>query len=248
MKEKIKIFDDKKYIFIISTLIIVLFLLFYGPKLLSIIPYFKIKHIVIDGNSALSRQDVLDILNVEQGQSIISYDKDAAIKRFQKTNVIKNVSIISDYPDTIKVVIRERVPVACVKMKINNKTFYYLVDDEAKVVSKRLALRNVNLPLMIIPYDRNNIDLTTNVKKTLYTLNVISYSGRRELKRIKQIEVIPSKNIIMVWLDDMQTKFIVKDFLRVRDFLEMKYILKRSEVSERNFRTIDLRFNDIIAR
>ena len=82
MKEKLKILEDRKYVALIFVAVFAVFVSFFGKKVLSYLPYFKIKKVVINGNRALSKADVLNILMVGRDESILTYNKDAAIKRF----------------------------------------------------------------------------------------------------------------------------------------------------------------------
>jgi cell division septal protein FtsQ len=250
MKAKLKILEDKKYVTLIFVGIFIIFVTFYGKKTLSYLPYFKIKRIVINGNRALSKGDVLNLLMVGRDESILTYNKDAALKRFNKTGIIKEIKIATVYPDTVKVYLREKYPIACIKSKKRGKVFYYLTDGDANIIAERSSMDGVNLPLIVLTRgSTDNIsELKENLKKTLYSLSVVGFNDKSDLERIKQLEIIAGSGKVIVWVDGFDKKFIVRDFLRVKDFLEIKSLLQRNEINNRRISTIDLRFNDIIAR
>ncbi len=250
IKKRFNVFDDRKYVFAAAGLIIVLFLVFYGKTLLSHVPYFKIKSIIIDGNRALKKDEVVKLLGVTQEDSIINFDTVTAIKRFKNTGIIKDIKIYTVYPNTLRVVLRERYPVACALIRKSGEDEYYLVDDEASIISGKLPARRENLPLLVLgdlkQFDKN--ELSENLKKTLYSLSVIYFNDKNDLKLIKKISFEPASNKVFVWVGKKNYCFIVKEFLKVRDFVEMKFLLSRSELVDRGVRKIDLRFDDIIAR
>lgn len=250
MKDKFNLFDDRKYIIYVACGILIVFIIMYGKTILSVIPYFKIKNVEIEGNRALSKRDVMSLLKVTDSDSIFLYDIEKARKRFIKTGIIKKIKIYPIYPSTLKVKIRERLPVAIVIINKNGKRINYLVDEEANIVSKRRNISGIKLPFIYIG-DINNYNrdyIKTNLKKTLYSLSVISFNDKNGFKRIKKIKFVEGKTKVYIWIDNNRKKFIVKDFLKVKHFIEIKHLLNRSEVSDRGFNTFDLRFDDIIAR
>ncbi len=240
---------EKKYIYIISGVILLLFVLIYGKTVLSYLPYFKIKNVEIEGNRVLSKKDILKILNIKNEDSIFFYDKKTAVKKFHETGIVKDIKIHSIYPNTLKVMIRERYPIACAKVIRKETVQHYLIDDEGGII-KKCKGRYPDLPLLIMDY--NNVDdiknYQLNIKRTLYSLSVIYFNNKRNFKRIKQIQPVPNKDKVKVWIDGLGTRFLVKDFLKVRDFLEMKYLLNNKKIVRQSFRRIDLRFDDIFAK
>ncbi len=244
------LFNDKKYIYMIGAIIVFAFVYFYGKPVLSSLSYFKIKNYVITGNGAFTYEDIKGIISQNNGDSTIDFDKKKAVKLLIKTGLIKNVIITIDYPSTVRISIRERVAVAIIRFKKENSLTYFLVDDEAKVITKRTNVTGIKLPIIVLPETVVTPPkvLRGYIKKTLYTLGVISFKNRNDLRRIKLIKFVPEKSKVFIWLDSMRQSFIVKDFLRVKNFLEMKHLLKRREITRQSLTTIDLRFNDIIAR
>ena len=150
----------------------------------------------------------------------------------------------------MKVFLREKYPIACIKSKKAGKAIYYLTDEDGNIIAQRSSMTGVVLPLIILTKgsSQNIGELKNNLKKSLYSLSVIAFNDKSDLERIKQIEIISGSSKVIVWIDGFDKKFIVRDFLKVRDFLEIKSLLSKREINNRRITTIDLRFDDIIAR
>ncbi len=241
--------SEKKYIYLITGAIIIVFLFFYGKKVLSFLPYFKIKNIEIEGNKVITKKDVLKILKISSDDSIFFFNSKSAEKKFIKTGIVKSVKIFTIYPNTLKILLRERYPIAVAKVIRNSKAKYYLIDSEAGII-KQCTSKYSGLPVIVMDYSRVK-DLQRfkkNVKNTLYSLSVLYFNNKEYFKRIKVIKIEPDNDKLIIRLDKMDIRFLVKDFLKVRDFLEINYLLNIDRITTRNFSKIDLRFDDIIAK
>jgi hypothetical protein len=250
IKKRFKLFDDKKYVLIIIAIFFAAVFVFYGKKILTAIPYFHVKNIHIEGNRVLNKTDIIKILQVNENDSVIMFDSKKAEQRFIKSGLVKQIKVTTLYPNTIKVFLRERYPISYARIIKNNRMEYRLIDDDGIIISQEVNNTIKGIPLIIIDeidkYDKEK--LNENLKKTLYTLSVIFYNAKSDIKLINKIWFEPRTNKVHIWIKDEKYKFVVKDFLKVKDFLEIKNLIENSVLKKRNLRIIDLRFDDIIAR
>jgi cell division septal protein FtsQ len=91
---------------------------------------FRIKKIDITGNAQIKRDEVLTLLDIEQGDNILSWNMNMARKRLQKHPWIKDLTISRSFvPTSVKVCITEHKPEATLFLKDRP----YLISEEGLV-------------------------------------------------------------------------------------------------------------------
>jgi cell division septal protein FtsQ len=91
---------------------------------------FQIKHITIKGNVHVKADEVLTLLDIEQGNNILSWNMNKARMRLQNHPWIKDVSISRGFvPASVEVVIVEHKPKAALLLKDRP----YLISEEGHV-------------------------------------------------------------------------------------------------------------------
>jgi len=91
---------------------------------------FHVKHIDINGNSHVKPDEVLTLLDIEQGDNILSWNMNKARKRLQNHPWIKEISISRSFvPASVEVTIAEHKPVATLFLKDRP----YLISEEGLV-------------------------------------------------------------------------------------------------------------------
>ncbi|MCX6810654.1 MAG: FtsQ-type POTRA domain-containing protein [Candidatus Berkelbacteria bacterium] len=113
-------------IFLILLILVALWLIYYSS-------FFKIKEIIIEGNTLVPSQQILN--NVTTGQNIFRFSISSAQERIMESSpMIADVAIYRGIPNALKIVVLERKP-QMVWLSAGN---YYLVDD-AGVVDKQIS-------------------------------------------------------------------------------------------------------------
>jgi cell division protein FtsQ len=108
---------------------------------------FGISAVRITGQREIDEADVLDTLSIHSGQSLFLYDATAARERLQTIPWVQSVSVMKLYPNTLRVILEERVPSALWQRSINDPV--QIVDSAGKVISGRLEARYARLPRVV---------------------------------------------------------------------------------------------------
>jgi cell division protein FtsQ len=188
--------------------------------------FFPIKKILIENNVAINLPKLKSELNILKNTSLFYLKKKKIFKIIKKHDFISNIQLKKKYPNTLKITIIEKVPVAT--QTIDRKKFYITKDNE-KINFIDLKIYS-NLPIIFGKYKNFDIfynDLETNnfkvnEIKAFYYFDV----GRWDivLKNEKAIK-FPEKNYLnllpkinLMLRNNNFSKYKVFDF-RIRDQL-----------------------------
>lgn len=105
---------------------------------------FKISAVRITGQREVDESDVLDTLSIRSDQSLFLYDAAAARARLIENPWIADVSVMKLYPDRVRVILEERVPVALWQRTVSDPVA--VIDDAGRVITDRLVERYLKLP------------------------------------------------------------------------------------------------------
>ena len=105
---------------------------------------FRVSAVRITGQREVDEQDVLDTLSIHSGQSLFLYDAFGARDRLADNPWVSNVSVMKLYPDTVRVILEERVPAALWQRTVSDPV--QIIDSAGKVITDRLEPRFVKLP------------------------------------------------------------------------------------------------------
>lgn len=108
---------------------------------------FGVTAVRITGQREIDEADVLDTLSIHSGQSLFLYDAVAARERLQSIPWVQSVSVMKLYPNTLRVIVEERVPSALWQRTIDEPV--QIVDSAGKVISGRLEARYARLPRVV---------------------------------------------------------------------------------------------------
>lgn len=89
-----------------------------------------LKHIVVVRDGILSEVEIQDLAGVQVGQNALTVDPYRVRERLRRHPRVEDAQIRLDFPDTLKISVRERVPVARLMLpRIGSAEAYLLVDD-----------------------------------------------------------------------------------------------------------------------
>jgi len=106
-----------------------------------------IDEIKITGQSKTSEVDVLDRLQLGSLPSLFTFDAEAAKARVETLPWVRDATLKKLYPDTLEVVISERVPFALWQ----NGAAIAMVDEAGRVLGDQVDERYADLPLVVGP-------------------------------------------------------------------------------------------------
>lgn len=106
--------------------------------------YFFLSRIEISGNNRLDADEIRRISGLVLKQSVFGVDLDSARSRLREIPLVDRVQIHRDGLDTVRIQIRERVPVALVLLR----GIFYEIDRGAVLIAPLPAAVRVDLPLI----------------------------------------------------------------------------------------------------
>ncbi|NLM06342.1 MAG: FtsQ-type POTRA domain-containing protein [Tissierellia bacterium] len=131
-KTKLKIVLKRRMVLkaiIIAIEIVIVFIL------LNHSPFFYIKDIQVEGNSLLSKDNIISLSNVKRGDNLFKVKKSVIIKELQTEPYISVVEVEKKLPRTIKINIVEKEPRAVLKVEGQR----FILDSELNILEKNRA-------------------------------------------------------------------------------------------------------------
>ncbi|GMT49447.1 MAG: hypothetical protein IEMM0008_0986 [bacterium] len=226
------------------------------------INYFKVKHVFVNNNLVTERQRIR-ILAEDMDKDLYFIDLHHIKERVQSIYTSQNLKIIKKYPDTIDIHVYHFNLLAYMEISGKHGTAYrYGLDSEGRVKYRfsSVDLRNQNSYPVIKSYlpDIAELDLLNPVKTSVQIENVTLKSVMKALAQIKSIDPVFFTHIVKIHLyQEYKKNYLKVKGLRTRFYfgkrLSIIHLIKilslRKDLSTRvAFKTIDLRFYDIIGR
>jgi cell division protein FtsQ len=102
-------------------------------------------NVSISGLKRATREDILEIVGVEEGGSIVGFDARAARRRLEAQDWIASASILRQFPNTLHVEIVEREPFALWQ----HKGEFFVIDGSGATLSKFAVRDHLDLPIVV---------------------------------------------------------------------------------------------------
>jgi len=206
-------------------IILFIFLTTYTPKFHFIIGSdFSIQKIKIAGNSILNSDKIVKKLNFLYEENLFFLDFKDIEENLKSETFIESFSLKKIYPNTLKIIITEKEPIAVLQNK--KKKFY--ISDKGDFI------------------DFQDIEIYRNLP-TVFGNGKFFYSLYQDLKNIKfPLETIKSFYFFesgrwdLVTYDDKMIKLPIKDYLvSLKNYMESK-----NNSNFNNYRIFDYRIKD----
>ena len=106
--------------------------------------FFNINNISIEGNSNISKEKLLHISSIIEGENIFRISTKTAKENIMKLPYVKSVQIKRKFPKEIEIEVVEREE----KLLVKNISMYYVVDEEGHVLNE-IDSNIENLPVVL---------------------------------------------------------------------------------------------------
>jgi cell division protein FtsQ len=106
---------------------------------------FSIRDITVEGRNQSNKDDVLDALGTQRGAPILGFDADAAAVRLAKLPWVESAIVERRLPDTINVLLTERVPLA----RWQHEEKIYVIDTDGHILATAKPENFAALPLVV---------------------------------------------------------------------------------------------------
>lgn len=224
-KKKRKIHTSRLVLILMMTLI---FIVGIGVFLNS--SFFSMRNIIVEGNSHLKENDLVEDLNIVYGRNIFTYDTKKIKEQVEKSSYIENAKIKFKFPGTMVISIDEITPVALLK---NENNLCYISKDGKKIESIQDIKKNTDKIIIDIEYkNKNNNEIefknTETKEKLLYLLDCISSNSITKeiyeinLRKEKEINLKTKGNIEIIISNDNRVDYNISKLGKILVDLKSK--------------------------
>jgi cell division protein FtsQ len=147
---------------------VVVFFIWIARNFVLVSPYFSVKNIVVTGNAAVPKEDIIKLTGIEPGQNIFKLNLVKVQYQIKENPLFDKVCVKRCLPDKVEIQVEERRSAAF----LNIKGDFYLVS-ESGVIFKKLSsviyenlpiITNVNLKNIILGSETNSFELNMGLK------------------------------------------------------------------------------------
>lgn len=205
--------------------------------------FFRVQHLIVEGNNRLSIDDVEALLDGVRHRNILDVDLDRARLQMMDSPWVRDVTLWRVLPSTIGIRVHERVPMAIARAGQS----LYLVDDAGLIIDEYDQMyRDLDLPIVdglltaakggASPADPERVRLTSQL--------LAAVASRADLREhVSQVDVSNAQNV-SIMLDEEPTWLRLGDerFVeRISAYVELRSTLAR-EFQDVDY--VDLRFEE----
>lgn len=168
---------------------------------------FELKQIDVDGNSKITKSDIIKIGDIETGKNIFKYNLNDVEKNLLVNPYIKYVKVSRKFPDKLVITIKENSEYAIIKEGAS----YIYIGENGLVLSEQKVIKNKNIPLVSgieIKNKKLNTKIKINSDKSNDIILAIDTLKKNNMSRkIENIEI--NKNKMYMKTDD-NTNIVLK--------------------------------------
>lgn len=204
---------------------------------------FKLQNCYVDGrNMKLSGRDAFTFCLLSKTGSLLDVDLEALRDKITRVHPeLRRITVIKDYPDTIRVVVEERKPFAEIRAEQ-----VFVVDEEGFVLGKSTAGTSGGLPAIIgissSYIKENTFNQSAGLKKAIDILKLLKSNRFYDKYGVEKIDVSNPDNISFFTKKGVEIKLGKDEF---REKIE-KADAPLSNLDLSQIKYIDLRFEDLI--
>lgn len=168
---------------------------------------FELKQIDVDGNSKITKSDIIKIGDIETGKNIFKYNLNDVEKKLLVNPYIKYVKVSRKFPDKLVITIKENSEYAIIKEGAS----YIYIGENGLVLSEQKVIKNKNIPLVSgieIKNKKLNTKIKINSDKSNDIILAIDILKKNNMSRkIESIKI--NKNKMYMKTDD-NTNIVLK--------------------------------------
>lgn len=227
-RKKYKIKFEKKFIVICCSMAAV-FAIFALFLVLINLDSLAIKNISVEGNMHYSYGEIVECLNISEGQNILKFNVSNAKERVENLAYINKAKVIRKFPSEIIVKVEERESAYIAYVEDNN--IYVLLDKNGIILAETaLNERNGEILIFGLNFDDNVIpgESLTDLEKTKLNKFLIvyeTYMANNVGKDITSVTLSQS-NVVLTLNNELDIKLSYLDNLSYKMSL-LKSILKQ---------------------
>lgn len=168
---------------------------------------FELKQIDVDGNSKITKSDIIKIGDIETGKNIFKYNLNDVEKNLLVNPYIKYVKVSRKFPDKLVITIKENSEYAIIKEGAS----YIYIGENGLVLSEKKDIKNKNIPL-VSGIEIKNKKLNTKIKINSDKSNdiILAIDTLKNNNMSRKIESIKINKNKMYMKTDDNTNIVLK--------------------------------------
>ncbi|MDU3335426.1 cell division protein FtsQ/DivIB [Paraclostridium bifermentans] len=168
---------------------------------------FELKQIDVDGNSKITKSDIIKIGDIETGKNIFKYNLNDVEKKLLVNPYIKYVKVSRKFPDKLVITIKENSEYAIIKEGAS----YIYIGENGLVLSEQKVIKNKNIPL-VSGIEIKNKKLNTKIKINSDKSNdiILAIDTLKKNNMSRKIENIKINKNKMYMKTDDNTNIVLK--------------------------------------
>ncbi len=205
--------------------------------------YLQMKDSEVTGTIHINPNIIHIALSGFKGKNLYLLEDETVRERLVQNPCVKDVRILRIFPSTLKVVIEERHPIACIQTDQNE---YYLIDEQGVLLDKVALSDGLDVPVFC-EISINNLTLGQEISDTNFKILLDVY----KTLKMKYPDFLASVNEfyiedgdVIISEQERGVRFIIGD----RDFDERleKLVFAYQNFGVATYSEIDVRFSDPI--
>ena len=230
------------YIIISIILLDIIFIIFISP-------YFLIRYISFNDDIHISKEDILSISGIKPNTYYYDADVDIYKKNIMRDLRVKSAKVQLQFPNTIKINIEIRVPIATAYENIDGNFIYYFISSDGVILEKCKDLI-YDLPI-ISGLNLNGSEvgdfLEDGMLDIVKNLNYVKINQNTLYNLISEISFLKLNFYdykILLYIKNIYNKVLITSDM---DLISVMYkVFMISDLLRGKTDTIDLRSGDII--
>jgi cell division protein FtsQ len=204
---------------------------------------FELSNIVIEGNSILSRRDILHLCGLKGSEKLLTVSPKKVVESIRKSPYIKSVSAVRSLPATLRISVTERKAVAFIYGRGLN-----LIDDEGVLLPIPKSNRSWNFPFIAhadVPIGKiGKCSSQRSVRKAVKILNYINFLESSLADIVAEVSVEGDDEIRMRLINGGSLVKIRYDNYQERLYMLSEYVQRYQNWNNfAGIEYIDLRFD-----
>lgn len=168
---------------------------------------FELKQIDVDGNSKITKSDIIKIGDIETGKNIFKYNLNDVEKKLLVNPYIKYVKVSRKFPDKLVITIKENSEYAIIKEGAS----YIYIGENGLVLSEQKDIKNKKIPL-VSGIEIKNKKLNTKIKINSDKSNdiILAIDTLKKNNMSRKVESIKINKNKMYMKTDDNTNIVLK--------------------------------------
>ncbi len=193
---------------------------------------FRLTEVSVSGNHMVSRRQLIEKSGLRQGMNLLGFDSKAAQARLRQFAWVEQATIHITWPSRVEIRIRERHPLALVRLGGKKKGRLFYLDRNGYVFAPVLPGQDVDFPILTgdlsgLGLEKKQIHPDTPVAKALSFLRLAARGNAiLPAQAVSELHVDADRGLIVYLVDRPFPIYMGRNTIRTRYYRLVK-ILER---------------------